>query len=87
MEQIIVIRLEGLGTFALPAATLRPYLVPETPVAIASESRSDLELGAVPLILREDFLHGAMSRWDDLVVDGFGCVRRRGGHRLFGRPG
>ncbi len=86
VEEIIVIRLEGQGTFALPVDVLRPYEVPEADQAIAAP-RSDDELGAVPVILREDFLLGATPRRDDLVVDAFGCVRHRGGHPLFGRPG
>lgn len=83
MEEIIVIRLEGQGTFALPVDVLRPYLVPDADETVAAP-RSDGELGAVPVILREDFLLGATPRRDDLVVDAFGCVGHRGDHPLPG---
>lgn len=84
MEEIIVIQLEGQGTFALPVDTLDPFRVPESDPVLSEEPVAGDELGAVPVILREDFLQGATARRVDLVVDAFGCVRHRGDQPLFG---
>ncbi len=74
----MVVRLEGLGTFALPRAVLDGHRVPLCREPSASSDPigpGGTSMGAVPVILREDFLHGATSRRRDLVVDTMGCVR------------
>lgn len=76
-EEVVVIRLEGLGTFALPVAELRRYGVPE----MAEEHdvvAYSATAAAVPVILTEDFLRGCTSGRHELVVDRFGAVSRPG---------
>lgn len=79
-EEILVIRLEGLGSFALPIAALEAHRLP-APDPAASVAAVD----AVPTILRQDFLRG-VGRPGDLAVDRFGAIHTPGGRPVFGDP-
>ena len=91
VEEIVVVRLEGLGTFAVPLAVLDEHRVPASAERGAAMDLGEVDAaggtGAVPVILREDYLHGATSRRGDLVVDAFWYVRHAGCQPLSGWPG
>ncbi len=75
VEEIVVARFEGLGTFAVPVTDLDSYRV-AAQTEVPDPGALDVgELGAVPLILGEDFLRETTARRADLVVDGYGRVR------------
>lgn len=80
-EEVLVIRLEGLGSFALPIATLEAHRLPAPDPAGETAA-----VDAVPTILRQDFLRG-VARPQDLAVDRFGGIHTTGGRPVFGDPG
>jgi hypothetical protein len=73
-EDVVVVRFEGLGAFALPVADLESYRLP---VRVApSEDPASQPADAIPVILGEDFLRGLTTDRTRLVVDRFGGISR-----------
>lgn len=79
-EDLVVLRLEGLGAFAVPVTVLDGFRVPEAPPAdgVRAAGEGGIATGAgfraVPLILDGDFMRATTGRRRELVVDRLGCV-------------
>lgn len=77
-EDIVVFRLEGVGSFAVPVPVLDDYAVPSTPAhaaaAVGADCAGALGFEPVPIILSDDFLRGRTARRRELVIDRYGCV-------------
>ncbi|MCU1496615.1 MAG: hypothetical protein JWM47_568 [Acidimicrobiales bacterium] len=86
-EEIVVVRLEGLGTFAIPVACLDDYRLADQPAVDGGGPVAvPAPVDAVPVILEQDFLRGATSDRSRLTVDRFGGVHRPEGGHVFGEP-
>lgn len=77
-EEIVVIRLEGLGSFAVPVDALEAHRLPIHDL----DRDGAAAVEAVPTILCQDFLRG-VGRRHELAVDRFGGVHTRGGEPVF----
>ena len=79
-EELLVIRLEDLGSFALPVALLLDHRLPAHDLGHERPTAAE----AVPTILAQDFLRGT-GRRDHLAIDRFGGVHTPDGQPPFGR--
>ncbi|QXC62368.1 hypothetical protein KSP35_06075 [Aquihabitans sp. G128] len=71
-------RLEGLGTFAVPLDALGAYRLAVGPRTLPTGAIPSPVLDALPLILEQDFLRTTHDGRRSLVVDDLGCIRLAG---------